>query len=149
MIAGYELGNSTVATPGAGAAALELRAPSRRFKTREFSVASQSATTYRFALGRPAAIGVTPTTQSTVQAQDPAEAAGTTISVISWGTAPTAPATFLRQFDFNNVPGSAVIWTWPSDGELIIPVVGGGATTLVLWAITAGPTCDYYVVGGE
>ena len=149
MIAGYEVANNTVASPGAGVAALELRAPTRRFKIREFSVASQAATAFRFGLGRPAAIGVTPVTQSTVQAQDPAEVAGTTISVISWTTGPTVPGTQLRQFDFNNVPGSAVIWTWPSDGELIDPIVAGAATTLVLWAITAGPTCDYYAVGGE
>lgn len=147
MISGYELGNSTVATPGAGSAAVELRAPTRRLKVRETGLFSQAATAVRFAIGRPAAQGVTPTTQSTAQAQDPAEAAGTGISVISWGTAPTAPTTFLRQADFNNVVGSGIIWTWPSDGELIVPITG--VISIVYWFITAGPTCDYYFVLGE
>lgn len=147
MISGYEVANNSVATPGAGAAAVELRAPTRRLKVRETGLFSQAATAVRFAIGRPAAQGVTPTTQSTGQPQDPAEAAGTGITAISWGTAPTAPATFLRQADFNNVVGSGVIWTWPSDGELIVPITG--VISIVYWFITAGPTSDYYFVWSE
>jgi hypothetical protein len=147
MIAGYEIGNSTVATPGSASAAVELRAPTRRLKVRETGLFSQAATAVRFAIGRPAAVGVTPSTQSTAQPQDPADAAGTGISVISWGTAPTVPATFLRQADFNNVVGSGMIWTWPSDGELIVPT--SGTISIVYWFITAGPTCDFYFVLSE
>jgi len=147
VISGYEVANSTVTTPGAGNAAVELRAPTRRLKVRETGLFSQTAVGVRFAIGRPAAVGVTPTTQSTVQAQDPADATGTGITAIAWGTAPTTPATFLRQADFNNVIGSGVIWTWPSDGELIVPT--SGTISIVYWFITAGPTCDYYFVLGE
>lgn len=147
MIVGFEVGNNTVASPGAGAAAVELRAPTRRLKVREVGLFSQAATTARFALGRPAAVGVTPTTQSTGQPQDPADPAGTGITAIAWGTAPTVPGTFLRQWDFNNVIGSGVIYTWPSDGELIVPT--SGTISVVLWSIVAGPTCSHYWAWSE
>lgn len=147
MISGYEVGGSTVASPGAGSAAVELRAPTRRLKVRELGLFSQAATAVRFAVGRPAAVGVTPGTTLTGQPQDPAEAAGTGITAISWGTAPTAPATFMRQAEFNNVVGSGLIWTWPSDGEFIVPT--SGTISVVVWFITAGPTCDHYWAWGE
>lgn len=147
MIAGYEVGNVTATNPSAGTAAVELRAPTRRLKVREAGLFSQVATAVDFGLGRPAAQGVTPTTQSTVQAQDPAEVAGTGITAIAWTTGPTAPGTFLRKGQFNNVIGSGLIWTWPSDGELIVPITG--VISIVFWFVTAGPTSDYYFALGE
>jgi hypothetical protein len=147
VITGYEAGTNSVASPGAGAAAIELRAPTRRLKVRELGVFSQAATAVRFQLGRPAAQGITPGTTTLGQAQDPAEAAGTGIFSASWGTPPTAPAVALRQADFNNVVGSGLIWTWPSDGELVVPTAG--VISVVIWCVTAGPTMSVYSIWGE
>lgn len=148
MIAGYELAGTGAASPAAGANHVELRAPTRRLKVREAGLFSQAATTGRQVLGRPAAAGVTPTSPLTVQAQDTAEVAGTGQTAVAWGTAPTAIATPMRQLDFNNVIGSGVIFTWPSDGELIVPITG---VISICWqAVTiAGPTCSFYFVVGE
>jgi hypothetical protein len=69
--------------------------------------------------------------------------------------APTTPAaaSVLRQWDFNNVPGSGVIWTWPADGELLVGLVAGAANSragsLIAWSLTAGPTSDFYAVWSE
>jgi hypothetical protein len=150
VIVGYELGTSSAAA-AAGAAYIEFRGnATRRVKIREIGAFSQTATAVsKGQLGRPAAAGITPTAPITWLPQDPADAAGTAQTAIAWGTAPTAPANGLRQFDFNNVPGSGVIFTWPADGELIVPAAG--VQTLVLWnaGAAAGPALDAYFVGSE
>jgi hypothetical protein len=56
----------------------------------------------------------------------------------------------LRQFDFNNVIGSGVIFTWPSDGELVLGTTGV-LSSLVLWNAggTTGPIMSTYAVWSE
>lgn len=114
-----------------------------------FSQAATAAS--KTQLGRP---GNTPA-GGTVQVgspQDPSDAVATAGFVTSgWSTAPTAPSATntLRQWDFNNVIGSSVIFTWPSDGEL----VAGAARVngLVIWNAGAagGPASDLYFVWSE
>lgn len=147
MIAGYEWGGSGVATPGAGAASIELEGNgTRRAKVREIGVFSQSATATRLQIGRP---GNTPTGGSVTVggSQDPSDAAATAGVTTTWTIAPTAPSPGLRQFDFNNVPGSGVVFTWPSDGELVIGTTR--ASSVVVWAVSASPTLDHYFVWSE
>jgi hypothetical protein len=150
-IVGYEASTTSAASPATAAPYAELVGNgTRRMKVREFGMFSQAATAAaKTQLGRPAAVGVTPGTTSLGQAQDPAEAAGTGKWAASWGTAPTAPAVALRQFEFNNVVGSGVIFTWPSDGELVVPATG--TITLVVWNAGAagGPTSSLYGVWSE
>jgi len=132
---------------------IELGAPTRRLKVREFGLFSQGPTAAaKTQLARPAAIGVTPTSPIVGKPQDPADAAGTGQTAIAWGTAPTAPTSatgILRQFDFNNVTGSGVIFTWPSDGELVVPTAG--TASVVVWnaGASTGPACDFYAVWSE
>jgi hypothetical protein len=124
-------------------------------KVREIGMFSQGPTAAaKTQVARPNAIGITPTSPISGVPQDPADAAGTGQTAIAWGTAPTAPTAttgILRQFDFNNVTGSGVIFTWPSDGELVVPIVAGASTTLVLWngGGSTGPACDAYFVWSE
>lgn len=150
MIVGYENAGTSSAAASAAAYAEFRPNGTRRAKVREIGMFSQAATAAaKTQLGRP---GNTPA-GGTVQvgvAQDPSEAAATAGWVLSgWTTAPTAPSTAMRQWDFNNVIGSGVIYTWPSDGEL---VAGSSvANGLVIWnaGASAGPASDVYAVYGE
>jgi hypothetical protein len=94
-------------------------------------------------IGRPAAIGVTPTSPKTVLPEDPGNPAGTVTTAVAWGTGPTVPANFLRRWSFPATIGSGVLLTFPLG--LVIPV----SSSLVLWNITGGATLDVSVVVDE
>lgn len=99
--------------------------------------------------GQPAAIGVTPASQVTVQATNTTDTlAGNTTVAPAWTTAPTAPTAFRRRADLQAVAGAGVIWTW-NLGEF---VMWSGATinTLVLWQLSSqAVTYDCYVKVAE
>lgn len=123
----YALGILTTAT--ATGAACELRtASTARVAVRECHITLNAATASVIGLGRPAAIGVTPTSPVTVLQQDPADANGTATSALAWGTAPTAPTNFLRRFSAAGTIGTGIIWTF-GPRELVIAV----SASLVLW----------------
>jgi hypothetical protein len=127
----------------------------RRMKIRELGMFSTAATAAnKTQLGRPAAAGTgAATTASTGQPQDPADAAGTGTWVSSFATTqPTqiTATTVLRQWDFNNVVGSGVIFTWPSDGELVISTSGVNLNMCIQNAGGAtGPISDLYSIWSE
>src|SRR3954468_13299108 len=97
-----------------GVATWEMRSTSTdRLFIVEIGIFLGAATASTFGLGRPAAIGVTPTTPVTVQAMDPGDPAGTGTTAVAWGTAPTAPtsAIYLRRVGLPAAIGNGVIWT--------------------------------------
>jgi hypothetical protein len=150
MTIAYEAATNTVAAANAAAYIEFVGNGTRRAKIREWGTFSQAATAVpKCQIGRPAASGITPGTLTLGKAQDPADAVATAQWSASWGTPPTAPTVALRQFDFNNVIGSGVIFTWPSDGELVCPATG--IITLVQWngGGTTGPICSVYAVWSE
>jgi hypothetical protein len=137
-------------SPATASPYVDIYNVTKRGKMREFGMFSQAATAASQAqMGRPGNTPAGTTGAVIVQAQDAADIAGTTGLVIQWTTTPTAPATAMRQWDFNNVVGSGVIFTWPSDGE---SVIGNSALTrvadIVIWnaGASGGPTCDVYCV---
>lgn len=149
----YEVGWTY--TSGAAAHAIgeiipaTLAAGKRPPEIREIGIFNQSGVAAQIGIGRPAAIGVTPGTLVTVQAGNGFDTiAGNTTVAGSWGTAPTAPSTFMRRFDLQAVQGAGDIFTW-LPGE---SVLWSGATinTLVLWQISAvAVTYDLYVKVAE
>lgn len=151
MIVGYEAGALCVA-PATAVAYAELTGNAvRRAYVREMSMFLNTAVAAnRVQLGRPAAKSVTPTGASLGQPQDPSNAAGVTQWSTGWTTPPTAPAVPLRAFDLAGTVGSGVIFTWPADGELIIPSTTG-VSALVFWNASGatGPAADLYAVWGE
>lgn len=151
MIAGYEAGALGVA-PATAVYYIELTGNAvRRAYVRELSMFLNTAVAAnRVQLGRPAAKAITPTAQVLGQAQDPANAAGVTQWTTAATTPPTAPAVAHRAFDLAGTVGSGVIFTWPADGELIIPSTTG-VSALVFWNASAstGPAADFYGVWGE
>lgn len=80
-----------------------------------------------FGLGRPAAIGVTPTTQDLVLNDDPPDATPGIHIVTAWTTPPTAPTNFFRRISPLNIKGGQFTWTFLKG--LVIPAAG----SLVLW----------------
>jgi len=101
-----------------------------------------TATATAIGLGRPAAIGVTPSSPVDFLPEDPNDvvATGVVQSALTWGTAPTVPTAFLRRVSLPDVIGTGVIWTFPKG--ITIPVSSG----LVLWNLAANSTLDAYAV---
>jgi hypothetical protein len=131
----YALRTRTTVTTN-GAAAYELiGSTTKRTRLVEMHVFLGAATASHYGLGRPAAIGVTPTSPVNLLAEDPADPAlGSTDPkvAVAWGTGPTVPANFLRHAVLAGSIGSGIIWTFGPAG-LVIPTSG----SLVLWNSTA------------
>ena len=126
-----------------------LAAGKRPPEIREIGISNQSGVAAIIGIGRPAAIGITPATLTTVQAAHSIDTiAGNTTIAATWGTPPTAPATFMRRFDLQATQGAGVIWTW-LPGEFVL-WSGSAISTLVLWQISAAAvTYDLYVKVAE
>ena len=139
----YSLGVRT--TDGSNAtAAWEIRTgatPGRaRIVELGFFLAAATATT--IGLGRPAAIGVTPTAPGDFLPEDPNTvlATGVIQSSLAWGTGPTVPAAFLRRIALPATIGTGVIWTFPEG--LVIPV----SSSIILWNLAANSLLDAYAI---
>jgi hypothetical protein len=126
-----------------------LATGTRMPEIREIGIFNVSGVAAEVGIGQPAAIGITPATEVTVQATNTQDTiAGHTVIAASWGTAPTAPTTFRRRFELQGVVGAGVIFTW-NPGEF---VMWSGATinTVVPWQISAlAVTYDIYVKVAE
>jgi hypothetical protein len=139
-MARYSLGSRTTNVTTANAC-WELRSTATdRLFVREIGITLAAATASAFGLGRPAAIGVTPTSPVTVQAMDPGNPAGTGQVALAWGTGPTIPAQFIRRIGLPNTIGAGVIWTFTEPG-LVVPV----SSSLILWNLSATGVSDVYV----
>lgn len=133
-MARYELGiNTTVATTAAAAA--ELRAASGNpVKVAEIGITLAAATASTYGVGRPAAVGVTPTSPITVLPTNPSESTGTATTAVAWGTGPTVPTQFLRRITLPATIGAGIIWTWPPARFLIGPGNAAAAVaSIVIW----------------
>lgn len=103
-----------------------------------------TATSVAVGLGRPAAIGITPGTISTFQAEEAtSDPTAKTTAALTWGTSPTNPTNYLRRFFTPATIGSGCIWTFPRG--LQIPPSG----TVTVSNITAGAVSDYWIVIDE
>jgi hypothetical protein len=102
-----------------------------------------AATQSPIGIGRPQAIGVTPTSPVTVLAEDPAESTGLTQTALAWATPPTVPLNFFRRLNIAAAIGAGVILTFPRG-----IVIAAGAS-LVTWNIAAVSLADIYIVVDE
>lgn len=124
----------------AGAAAWEVRAGSAtKPRVFELGVSNVAATASVFGVGRPGAIGITPTSPQTfVDEGDGDGGTSTTTSAVAWGTGPTVPANFNRRQALAASVGAGTIWTFPRGFGL--PKSG----SLVLWVIATASVVDAY-----
>lgn len=124
-----------------GAAAVELIAGvGIGCKVLEIGIAIVNATASKFGLGRPAAIGITPT--SPVFLLNPSNGDPGVVKAslaVAWGTGPTIPAGFFRQCSLPATAGSERIWSF-STSPIVIPASG----SLILWTLSSVSIADVY-----
>jgi hypothetical protein len=133
---------STVTTTGAAAGEVRTDA-NTRFRIREIGISLVTGTSSVYGIGKPAAIGVTPTTPKDFLTYDPADvlATGRVQSAVAWGTGPTVPADFHRRVGMPATVGAMVIL--PFD-DLII----GVSSSIVIWNLTTNSaSVNFYFVG--
>lgn len=140
----YSLSQRT-ASGTAATAAWEVRSTStNKPKVMEVGLSINAATASVFGLGRPGAIGVTPTSPQTfLDEADGNAPAGLTTCAVAWGTGPTVPANFLRRASTPATIGAGVIWTFPRG--LGLPISG----SFVLWNIGTNSVADVWAVVDE
>jgi len=139
----YSLANLTIGT-ASGAAAIELRTTATdRVSVTEIGAFLNAATASIIGIGRPAAIGITPTTPITWLAEDPASPAGTAQTALAWATGPTVPANFFRRVNVPATIGAGFVLTFPRG--LVIAVSSG----LVLWNLQLNSALNCHFTGDE
>lgn len=139
----YSIGNRTSNVTIANAN-LELRtAATDRCALLELCWFMAAATASTIGLGRPQAIGVTPTSPQTVLAEDVADPAGTATTALAWGTGPTVPLSFFRRLQLPATIGAGITLVFPRG--IIVPV----SSSIVTWNITASGVSDVSVVIDE
>lgn len=129
----------------AAAAAWEVRSGST-MKPRVFELgfSNVAATASVFGIGRPAAIGITPTSPQTfVDESDGNAGTSTVTAAVAWGTGPTVPANFNRRIALAAAIGAGTIFTFPRGFGL--PVSG----SVVLWVIATASVVDAYASEDE
>lgn len=113
-----------------------------RVRLMEMGVFLAAATASTIGLGRPAAIGITPTSPVNLLPEDPDDVitAGIVRTAVAWGTGPTVPTAFLRRISLPATVGTGIIWTFPNG--LVIPV----SSSVILWNLATNSVLDVYVV---
>jgi hypothetical protein len=129
----YSVANRTTATATATPCLEAIAGANLGYRMLECGISINAATASVFGFGRPAAIGITPTSPVTVLAEDGGNtAAGNTTTALAWGTAPTAPTNFFRRVSLPATVGAGIIWTFPR-GVIVLK-----ANTSVLWNPSGG-----------
>jgi len=139
----YSLANRT-SNVTTGNPSFELIAPAAaRVRLMEIGIWLNAATQSPLGLGRPQAIGGTPTSPINVLAEDPNDATGGSRTALAWGSPPTIPLQFFRRFNIAGAIGAGVIATFPRG--LVIAAAG----TVILWNIAAVSVYDVHIVVDE
>jgi hypothetical protein len=140
----YALSQRTTATTAASAS-WEVRSTSaNKPKIMELGISQTTAVAGVYGVGRPGAIGVTPTSPQTfVDEGDGNGPAANTTAAVAWTTGPTVPTNFNRRLSCNATIGVGAIFTFPRGFG--IPVSG----SVVVWIIATAPVCDVYAVVDE
>ena len=113
-----------------------------RARLLEIGITLAAATASTIALGRPAAIGITPTTPVDFLSEDPNDviATGVVQSALAWATKPTIPTAFIRRISLPATSGTGVLWIFPTG--LVIPI----NSSLVLWNLGTNAVVDAHAV---
>lgn len=140
----YALSQRTTATASASAS-WEIRSTSgNKPNVLQLELSQAAATAGVYGLGRPAAIGITPTTPQTfVDEADGNAATALSTAAVAWGTGPTVPANFNRRYSCAATVGVGFVAFFPNGFKL--PVSG----SIVVWIIATAPVCDVSAVVSE
>ncbi len=140
----YGFGARTTQTVAANAS-FEMRSTAgNKPKCLQLELAQVTAVAGQYGVGRPAAIGVTPTSpQTVVDEADGNGATGLTTTALAWGTGPTVPSNFNRRYTCVAGIGAGFIAVFP--GGFGLPVSG----SIVVWIVATAPVCDVNVAVSE
>jgi hypothetical protein len=140
----YGLSQRTTAT-AAAAANWEIRsAATNKPRLMELGISQNAATAGVYGFGRPAAVGVTPTSPQNFVAEDDAGApTSLSTAAVAWGTGPTVPANFNRRISCQALIGVGVIWTFPRGVDVAV------SNSLVVWIVATAPVNDQWGVISE
>jgi hypothetical protein len=140
----YGLSQRTTAT-GAASPSWEVRSSStNKPRVMEVGISQTAATAGVYGFGRPAAIGITPTTpQNFVAESDASAPTSQTVAAVAWTTAPTVPANFNRRVSCAGTIGVGIIWTFPRGMDV------AASNSVVIWIIATAPVCDVWAVVDE
>ena len=140
----YSLSQRTIVT-AAGGATWEIIPGVRRPRILEIGLSQVTAVAGTFGIGRPAAIGIDPTTPVLFQAELQGDQAATSAAVVAWTTTPpTVPTVFFRRVTCPATIGAGFIFTFPR-GLYCTP----STTSIVIWVIATAPVCDVWAVLDE
>lgn len=110
----------------------------------EIGLSNNAATAGTFGVGRPAAIGVTPTSPQTfVDEGDGNAPAALSTAALAWGTGPTVPTNFNRRIGLAATVGVGAIFTYPRG--FVLPISG----SFVVWVIATGGALNVWAVADE
>jgi hypothetical protein len=139
----FSLANRTTNTTTANATIELIAGASARFRLIETGIFMGAATASIFLFGRPAAIGITPTSPISLLPEDPADSTPGCKTALAWGTSPTAPTASMRRVNLPGTIGAGLILTFPRG----ITVAANG--TLVYHNSGATGVSDIYFVADE
>ncbi len=137
------LAQRTVVTAAAGATHEIRSTAGNKPKIMEYGFTQVTAVAGTYGLGRPAAIGITPTNVLFLDEADGNGPAALTNGAVAWVTPPTVPANFMRRLTCAATIGVGAIWTFPRGLALAV------SFSVVLWIIATAPVLDAWVVADE
>jgi hypothetical protein len=138
----FSLGVRTSNVTDANANLEVIAGSAHGYKLVSLEIFLAAATASMFGLGRPAAVGITPTTPVTVLDDDGVKT-GTVTVALAWGTGPTIPAAFIRRMSKPATAGSTVLWTF--EKGLWVPI----GKSVILWNLGATSAVDVNIVVEE
>ena len=139
----YSLGVRTSNVTAANACLEIIAPPLTALDIMEIEIfAASTVATAAVGLGRPAAIGLVPTTPVALLSEDDPVRTTLAATALAWGTGPTVPANFFRR-TFLPAVGNTARWIF-QDG-LAIPAGG----SIVLWNIATSCLLDVTVKAVE
>lgn len=127
-----------------GAAALEFIAGTKGASIKSILISLAAATASTYGIGRPAALGITPTSPVTSLVEQDTQASVTSKTAVAWGTGPTVPANFYRRVTLPAVIGSLQLFDFGPAG-LWVPA----AASIVVWNLAANGVVDVTIVHDE
>jgi len=122
-------------------ACVEIIAGARAIRVLQINYISFAATVQQIGLGRPAAIGVTPTSPVTFLSLASGDSTSAAKAALAWVTSPTAPAAFMKRANLPATAATAFEWTF-GDGGVLVPAGG----SLVLWNIAISVASDVSIL---
>jgi hypothetical protein len=108
----------------------------------EIGIFLNAATASTFGLGRPAAVGITPTSPVDFLPEDNADVftTGSLQACLTWSTLPTVPTNSFRRVGLPAAVGAGIIWTFPKG--ILIPISGN----LVIHNLATNGAANVYAV---